>query len=247
MAVSGTGYFSSIIKNRTQSEATWFGTGRHAGLILLMWMAYRNFELHVAGALPLLSGALAGLAAVSALFDNVHGITLAFGFTLIGVAQDYPIHLFSHLVPSETALQTARKVWPPLATGVASTCIAYLAFLASGVIGLAQLACLTVTGLLVAGLTTRFVLPRIVAAPRRDHADSEPLGRINARIQRLPRPFALLGVIPLAAVAVFLWRPEGFWQNDLSKLTPVPPESAARGRATAPRNGHARPALPAGS
>ena len=27
---------------------------------------------------------------------QVHGITLAFGFTLIGVAQDYPIHLLSH-------------------------------------------------------------------------------------------------------------------------------------------------------
>jgi predicted exporter len=27
------------------------------------------------------------------LFGAVHGITLAFGFTLIGVAQDYPLHL----------------------------------------------------------------------------------------------------------------------------------------------------------
>ena len=133
------------------------------------------------GALPLVSGALAGLAAVSALFASVHGITLAFGFTLIGVAQDYPLHLFSHLHPGISPLETARQVWRPLATGVASTCVAYLAFLVSGVTGLAQLACLTVTGLVVAGLTTRFLLPHIVPATTRDPADISRCWRDSMR------------------------------------------------------------------
>jgi predicted exporter len=224
MRVSGSGYFSSIIKNRTQNEAARFGTAATAGLILLMWIAYRHWGFTLLGALPLLSGALAGLAAVSLLFSSVHGITLAFGFTLIGVAQDYPLHLFSHLRPGLSPLDTARQVWRPLATGVASTCIAYLAFLMSGVTGLEQLACLTVTGLVVAGLTTRFLLPRIVPSIARDPADSALLARLNARIERLPRPYLLLAAVPAVAITVFLLRPEGFWQNDLSKLTPVPPE-----------------------
>ena len=223
LTISGTGYFSSIIKRRTQAEASWFGGIATAGMFVLMWFAYRHFGFTLLGALPLASGALAGLTAVSLLFDSVHGITLAFGFTLIGVAQDYPIHLFSHLRPGESALLTARRVWPPLALGVASTCIAYLAFLASGVTGLAQLACLTVTGLLVAGLTTRYLLPRMVPAAPHDPARSTRLERLNQRIGRLPRPYALLWLIPLAAAAIFALRPEGFWQNDLSKLTPVPP------------------------
>ena len=222
LAVSGSGYFSSIIKNRTQTEATWFGSAATVGLILLMWIAYRQASFTLLGALPLASGALAGLVAVSASFTAVHGITLAFGFTLIGVAQDYPIHLFSHLEPGKSAVHTARRVFPPLATGVASTCIAYLAFLASGVTGLAQLAWLTITGLLIAGLTTRFVLPQVTPAPRRDPAASALLGRLDARIEHLPRPRLLLILIPILAAAVFLWRPQGFWQNDLSKLTPVP-------------------------
>ena len=100
----------------------------------------------VLSALPLASAALAGLAAVSALFGTVHGITLAFGFTLIGVAQDYPMHLLSHRRPDREPVAIARGLWPTLATGVASTCIAYLTFLFSGVIGLAQLACFTVAG-----------------------------------------------------------------------------------------------------
>jgi len=224
LMVSGSGYFSSIIKNRTENEAAWFGTAATAGLILLMWIAYRHFGFTLLGALPLVSGALAGLAAVSALFPSVHGITLAFGFTLIGVAQDYPLHLFSHLHPGISPLETARQVWRPLATGVASTCVAYLAFFMSGVTGLAQLACLTVTGLVVAGLTTRFLLPHVVPQTTRDPAASPLLARLNTRIQRLPRPYLLLAVIPAVALAVFLLRPEGFWQNDLSRLTPVPPE-----------------------
>jgi predicted exporter len=222
LEVSGTGYFSSIIKNRTQREAAWFGGAATLGLVVLMWFAYRHLGFTLLGALPLASAALAGLAAVSAIFTSVHGITLAFGFTLIGVAQDYPIHLFSHLEPGKAAVHTARRVWQPLATGVASTCIAYLAFLVSGVTGLAQLACLTVTGLAVAGLTTRFLLPHVVPAPRRDPAASALLGRLVSRIGQLPRPLVLLALIPAAAAAILLWRSHGFWQNDLSKLTPVP-------------------------
>src|SRR6185369_6240498 len=100
------------------------------------------------------------------------------GFTLIGVAQDYPIHLFSHQHPGKTPLQTARSVWPTLATGVVSTCIAYLAFLRSGVIGLAQLACFTIAGLAVAGLTTRYLLPRIMSDQGRDQGQSKWLDHI---------------------------------------------------------------------
>jgi len=223
LTISGSGYFSSVIKQRTQAEASWFGGIATAGMILLLWFAYRHVGFTLLGALPLASGALAGLAMVSWLFQSVHGITLAFGFTLIGVAQDYPMHLFSHLRRGESAEVTARRVWPPLATGVASTCVAYLAFLISGVIGLAQLACLTACGLVVAGLTTRYLLPRVTPAATRDPADSRLLERIDRRVSRLPRPLALLLVIPVAAALVFWLRPEGFWQNDLSKLTPVPP------------------------
>jgi len=41
-----------------------------------------------------LSGALAGVAAVSLGFGVVHGITLGFGTALIGEAVDYSIYLF---------------------------------------------------------------------------------------------------------------------------------------------------------
>ena len=47
------------------------------------------------GLLPIASGALAGIAAVSLAFGFVHGITLGFGVTLIGESLDYAIYLFT--------------------------------------------------------------------------------------------------------------------------------------------------------
>jgi predicted exporter len=88
--------------------------------------------------------------------------------------------------------------------------------------GLAQLACLTVAGLLVAGLTTRFLLPWVIPAARRDPAASVFLRQLDERCARAPRPLWLFALVPIVATAIFMWRPDGFWQNDLSKLTPVP-------------------------
>jgi predicted exporter len=124
---------------------------------------------------------------VALLFGSVHGITLAFGFTLIGVAQDYPMHLFSP-APGAGPLANARALWPTLATGRREHVHAYLAFLTSGVAGLAQLACFTVAGLAVAGLSTRYALPRLMSAGRRDHGDSRFLARLWSAIESLPRP-----------------------------------------------------------
>jgi predicted exporter len=154
MTISGAGKFSVLMEQRTRGQAQALGTAATVGMILLLLIAYRRIGSILLSVLPLASAGLAGLAVVSALFGTVHGITLAFGFTLIGVAQDYPLHLLSHRRPDREPVAIARHLWPTLATGVASTCIAYFTFLFSGVIGLAQLACFTVAGLAVAGLTT---------------------------------------------------------------------------------------------
>ena len=171
-------------------------------MVLLLLVAYRSLPVLVLGSLPLVSAGLVGLAAVSAAFGDVHGITLAFGFTLIGVAQDYPMHLFSHQRRGMMPRDNVRALWPTLATGVASTCIAYLAFLFSGVSGLAQLAVFTISGLAVAGLSTRFLLPRF-SGPR-DAGDSALLGRLWQAIASLPRPLWLGRAWPLPASAT--WR-----------------------------------------
>ena len=228
LTLSGPGAFSVEIGGRTQREAGWIGTVDTISLVLLLWFAYRSWKAPLLGVLPLASAGLAGLGAVALFFDGVHGITVAFGFTLIGVVQDYPIHLFSHQHAGLPPKQGARVLWPTLATGVASTCIAYVTFLASGVDGLKQLAVFTITGLATAALTTRFLLPSLIDPSPRDVADSKRLAQVWAGISRLPRPRATLAVLALVAMGVIAFAPGAFWQNDLSKLTPVPAEAMAR-------------------
>lgn len=223
MTVSGTGRFSALMKERTQNEASRLATAATVGLIMLLLVAYRRWRAPVLAPLPLATAALVGLAAVGAVHGEVHGITLAFGFTLIGVAQDYPVHLFSHQHPGIPPLETARRLWPTLATGVAATCVAYLAFLASGVTGLEQLGLFSITGLAAAGLSTRYLLPRAIGEDFRDPAQSEAIARLDRWLTR-PRLSPAAYMIAMAAgLGVMAWAPGPAWQDDLGALTPVPP------------------------
>jgi predicted exporter len=222
LMVSGTGVFSTMIEKQTRRETTWLGVAATVGMVVLLLVAYRRFSNVLLSALPLASAGIAGLAAVSLLFDSVHGITLAFGFTLIGVAQDYPMHLFSHQRAGRTSLEVVRELWPTLATGVASTCIAYFTFLFSGVVGLGQLACFTVSSLAVAALTTRFVLPHLTVVVPRDYGDSRFLERLWHNIERIPHPSWLAPVLAAACVVALLLSKQPLWENDLSTLTPLP-------------------------
>lgn len=226
MQATGPGAFSVEIGNRTREEAGWIGSVDTIALVLLLWFAYRSWKAPLLGVLPLASAGLAGLVAVALLFDGVHGITIAFGFTLIGVVQDYPIHLFSQQRAGMSPFDGARRIWPTLATGVASTCIAYLTFLASGVDGLQQLAVFTISALAMAAIATRWLLPALMdPVPARDAANSHALAALWHRISKLPRPRIALGMLALAAAAVVAFAPGPFWENDLAKLTPVPPDA----------------------
>ena len=228
LVLTGPGAFSVEIGGRTAAEAQLIGLVDTLGLILLLWVAYRSWKMPILGALPLATAGLAGLGAVVLGFDGVHGITIAFGFTLIGVVQDYPIHLFSHQRPGISPWVNARALWPTLATGVVSTCIAYVTFLFSGVDGLKQLAVFTIAGMGAAAISTRFLLPALIDPAPRDVADSPVLARLWQHIARLPRPKWSLAVLAMAASGVIAFAPGQLWQNDLSKLTPVPADALAR-------------------
>lgn len=224
LTISGTGQFTVMMEQRTRSEAEVLGTAATIGMIVLMLVAYRRPSAIFLSALPLASAGLIGLSAVSFTFGTVHGITLAFGFTLIGVAQDYPVHVLSHWRPGRAPLESVRSIWPTLATGVASTCIAYLTFLFAGVTGLQQLACFTIAGLAAASLTTRFLLPRLMGPATRDYGESKRLTSLWRAIDALPSPRYLVAGIAIACVLALAIDRTPFWEDDLSKLTPIPTE-----------------------
>ena len=228
LQMTGPGAFSVDIGGRTQREAQRIGLADTIGLVILLLLAYRSWKMPLLGALPLASAGIAGLGAVALLFPGgVHGITIAFGFTLIGVVQDYPIHFFSHQRAGLSPWTNVRGLWPALSTGVIATCIAYATFLFSGVDGLRQLAVFTVAALAVAALVTRYLLPGLVDPSPPDIADSPRLQRLWHRIEALPRPKWSLVVLGVASLAAIVFAPGPAWQNDLSKLTPVDADAMA--------------------
>ena len=222
LELSGPGYFSVVIGAQTRHQADWIGRISTIGFITLLLLAYRSLGSLLLSALPIASAALAGIVALTLAFPEVHGITLAFGFTLLGVAQEYPIRVLSHRRAGEDAVQSVRALWPLLLTAIASACIAYLAFYASGVNGLKQLAVFTIVGLLAAGFSTRYLLPHLLPRRVRDVANMPWLIKARGFVDHLPRPRWIPVLVALAIVLMLALAPGPFWQNNLAALTPLP-------------------------
>lgn len=231
LEISGPGAFAERMAAQTRGEATQLGVLAGVGLLLLLLLAYRSISLPLYAALPLASGAIAGLALTTALFGEIHGITLAFGFTLLGVAQDYPVHLLSQRRPGLENRAAARAIWPTLATGAGSSCLAYLIFLFAGVDALRQLAAFTIAGLAVAAGTTRYALPLVLPTARADAANGWLAGALQRGLltRRLPRWPALL--LAAGCATVFVAGSTPWWDDDLGALTPVPTDLLQRDRA----------------
>ncbi len=225
LTVSGPGSFSARMSERVRGEATRFGVIASVGVVLLLLLAYRSVVDVIAASLPLACAAAAGLIAVRLGFDQVHGITLAFAFTLIGVAQDYPVHLLSHRRPGQPVLATARHLWPALRLSVASTAIAYLSLFSAHAQGLAQLAVFTIAGLVVAALTARYLLPALLPVPRRDVLTMPGLAPLARGLRHIRGSvWPVVPVLLLAGIAVIVGQSRPWWNNDLGALTPLPEE-----------------------
>ncbi len=226
LTLSGPGYFTARLAAITRAEAERLSLIGTLGFAVLLLLAYRSVGVLALVALPLASGALAGVAALVLGYGYAHGITLAFGFTLLGVAQEYPIRVFSHR--RADAADGVAAVWPLLRLAIVSTAIAYLAFYASGVPGLRQLAVFTIVGLLVAGAATRYALPVLLPPRFRDSATLPWNARLAHALAAVPRPRWLPAALLACALGALVLAPTPTWQNDLAALTPLPAAELAR-------------------
>ncbi len=202
--------------SRSRSNAIVLSSIGSVFLLLILSWAWRSPVLVIAGVLPLATGVVCGLLVTALAFDRVHGLTLAFGFTLLGVALDYPIHLFGHAAGRRLNL-AARTIRGPLLLGAASTLIAYITIWASTSPGLAQLGAFSAAGLAGAAIAT-LMLPALgLSAPERKpgRAASWPY------VPWLPLMLAVV------ALGVLLAQGERRWSTDLTRLSPINAELLA--------------------
>jgi predicted exporter len=224
LVLSGPSVFAVHSRAAIQQDAWRLSLVAAIGVALVLYAAYRRAALVAFGALPVATGLLAGIAAVAALFGQVHGITLGFGATLVGEAADYSTYLFAQRARGEALTATAARVWPTLRLAVLTTMFGALAMLLSSFAGLAQLGLLTFAGALAAGIVTRYVLPALVPARwAGDDAPPVPAPAALARLARGARRLAaLVPVALLAGIAVLALRHATLWENDLANLNPIP-------------------------
>ncbi|MGH8495496.1 MAG: MMPL family transporter [Gammaproteobacteria bacterium] len=219
----GVGVYGAALQSIIRAEAQYRSLLAALAVGLVLFVAWRRLSLLAIAALPLALGSLAGLAAVAALFGKVHGITLAFGFTLFGVAVDYPVHLLSHLRRGRAGLSA---IWPTLRLGAFSTAIGYAAIAASGSRGLLQLGLFSVVGVTVTLFAAWSLVPDLAGRPVAGPEPEEP-----------PRgyPPAFNHGIWIAGLLIggwFLYSSQGrIWSDDLSSLTPLPEATLAQDRA----------------
>lgn len=218
LLMTGTSVFSVSSRALIESEVHRLAAASLVLVVALLLLVYRSALLLGLSLLPMLTGTLAGITAVSLGFGQVHGITLGFGTTMIGEAVDYAIYLF---VQRPATPQQARLFWRTLWLGLLTSVAGFLALLGSGFPGLAQLGLYSTVGLVAAVLVTRYVLPRLM--PRHLPAPDLPrTGELLLRLMRqAPRLRWLLLALMLGMLVVVGLHADRIWNRSISALNPV--------------------------
>ncbi|MFZ2971926.1 MAG: MMPL family transporter [Ferribacterium limneticum] len=226
IVISGPGVFAVKSRETIKDEVSKLSSISTLAIVAVLFFVYRSARLLTLGLLPVVSGALAGIVAVSLVYGTVFGITVGFGAALIGEAVDYSIYYFVQSGRLGAAEWRAR-FWPTIRLGVLTSVCGFAALLFSGFPGLAQLGLYSLSGVLTAALVTRFILPALAGNdhPVRDLSHLAPPLKQGIRVlQGLRWPVILL---TLAATTVLVINRDELWHPNLSALSTVSAEDSA--------------------
>jgi predicted exporter len=226
LALSGAGVFAVSSRDAIRGDVTRLSMLSACLVSVLLLLAYRSLTALWLGLLPVVSGALAGVAATSVGFGVVHGLTLGFGTTLIGEAVDYSIYFLVQSQPGAAGRAAAdqrwvREFWPTIRLGVLTSVFGFATLVISGFPGLAQLGVYSVAGLIVAALVTRHVLPALVPAG----FVVREVGALGSAMTALLRwshmlRWVVAGTVIVALATLFAHR-DALWNTELAALSPV--------------------------
>ena len=220
VVMTGPGVYSVKARAMIQRDVERLAIASLIVVAALLLSVYRSPLALGLGMLPVLSGAVAGIAAVSLGFGMVHGITLGFGTTLIGEAVDYSIYLFVQR-DREAGADWVAGFWPTVRLGVLTSIAGFAALCFSGVAGLAQLGVYSIAGLAAAALVTRFVMPSLLPANFRIRdvsAFGERLLRATARARHGAAIVALLAAV---SAVVLITHSSDLWDMRIESLNPI--------------------------
>jgi predicted exporter len=228
LVMTGPGVIAVEMQQIVQSDLGWLSVWATVLVMTFLFVSYGSFSVLALSFVPITSAIVTGIIAVDLAFGFIHGITLAFGVTLLGVVDDYPIHLFSHLTRESRAPAVMKEIWPTMRLGVVATAIGFSALLLSGFPGLSQLGLFAIVGLFTAAGVTRWVLPHIV--PAGFHARRDGL-HVARWVDALTKARLVVPLCVVLAISSFIWSDAPWWEEDIANLSPVPAEIQVRDQA----------------
>jgi predicted exporter len=161
LLATGMPLFTAAGADSAKKEISTIGFGSSAGILALMLMTFRSARPLLLSFTAIGSGLAAGLVVSILAFGKIHIITLVFGASLIGVADDYALHYFCDSVGVKN-WQPARAlhyIFPGLVFGLIANLLSYAGLMLSPFPGLREVALFSATGLLFSWLTVVLLFP----------------------------------------------------------------------------------------
>lgn len=197
--VAGVPLHAEAAAAQASREVNTIGWGSLAAVLLLVWLAFRSLRPIALVAVSLLVGSATALTVTALVFGKVHLITLVFGASLVGVAEDYGIHYFASRQgePHAQPRSLMRGLLPGLLLALATSVLAYLVLGLAPFPGLRQMALFSATGLAAAFLTVVCWFPWLDrgTVPRSRFADAVAASLARWPRLQLSKPLALWATV----------------------------------------------------
>lgn len=143
-------------------ELNTIGWGSIIGIILITWVTFRSLRPIGLILLSLGIGTVGALAVTAFFYPKVHLLTLVFGASLIGVAEDYGMHYLCVSDRSERGgVAVVMDLLPGLSLALLTTIVSFIGLGISPFPGLQQMAIFSAVGLLSAWITVVLWFPSL--------------------------------------------------------------------------------------
>jgi predicted exporter len=213
---------------QASSEVETIGLGSLAGIVLLTWLTFRSVKPITLVLVAIGIGFLGALSVCWLLFGRIHLLTLVFGASLIGVAQDYGIYFLCHRLGADASIDSPRllrRLLPGLGLTLLAAVIGYLGLALTPFPGLRHMAVFSALGLVFAWLTVACWFPVLIKArSMRAGWLARRYAGLAARWPRVSGSPATLGVLALLGAAVALGCARLDVNDDIRSLQSSPPQ-----------------------
>jgi predicted exporter len=232
MERSGINQVAVASEKNVKREVNFISLASISIVIALFLLVFRSFRHLFIAILTPITGFVVALSVAVSTSTQMHGITLAFGFVLLGVAIDYPIHLMNHhalSAPGTTARQSLSRIRTSLLSSGITTTFAFLALAMSDFPGLREMGLFAAIGIPVSLALTILCLPAFFGRTR---APSQTQRRLSRGFERLVdwlegRRFVPFVVFAVCAIVAASGIPATHWQDDPAELMAANPEMLA--------------------